>query len=266
MKIRVRFGKYGEMKFVGHLDIMRFFQKCMRRAGVDIKYSTGFSPHQIMSFAQPLGLGITSDGEYMDIEVNSTDTSEKMIERINAACPESIRIYSYRLLPEKAKTGMAIIAAADYEIRFRYPDKVPFDLKDVWPSFISQSEIIITKETKKSTKEMDIKPLIFENELMDDGLFLKLSCGSVVNLKPETVMEALYSFAGATLGEFDLMIHRKNLYADAEETNVNGTDLNVLDSSGMGDEHIRYFIPLEDMGVDILAPMSEEKNETNTPS
>ncbi len=245
MKIRIRFGKYGELKFVGHLDIMRFFQKCMRRADVDIKYSTGFSPHQIMSFAQPLGLGVTSDGEYMDIEVSSTDTSEKMIERINAACPESIRIYSYRLLPDKAKTGMAIIAAADYEVRFRYPENVPFDLKTVWPEFIAQNEIMITKETKKGTKDMDIKPLIFENSLMNDGLFLKLSCGSVVNLKPETVMEALYAFAGAELGQFDLLLHRKNLYTDDGE---------------------HHFIPLEDMGVDILEPMSEEKNETNTPS
>ncbi len=265
MKIRIRFGKYGELKFVGHLDIMRFFQKCMRRADVDIKYSTGFSPHQIMSFAQPLGLGVTSDGEYMDIEVSSTDTSEKMIERINAACPESIRIYSYRLLPDKAKTGMAIISAADYEVRFRYPENVPFDLKTVWPEFIAQSEIMITKETKKGkgTKDMDIKPLIFENSLMEDGLFLKLSCGSVVNLKPETVMEVLYAFAGAELGQFDLLIHRKNLYTDAVEINTDTTDVN----EPVSDEgHTRHFMPLEDMGVDILEPMSEENDETNTPS
>lgn len=56
------------MKFIGHLDTMRYFQKAMRRADIDIAYSTGFSPHQIMSFAAPLGVGITSDGEYLDIE------------------------------------------------------------------------------------------------------------------------------------------------------------------------------------------------------
>ena len=51
MKIRIKFAKYGTMKFIGHLDTMRFFQKALRRADIDIKYSEGFSPHQIMSFA-----------------------------------------------------------------------------------------------------------------------------------------------------------------------------------------------------------------------
>ena len=64
MRIRIKFRKYGVMRFIGHLDIMRYFQKAMRRANIDIAYSEGFSPHQIMSFAAPLGVGITSDGEY----------------------------------------------------------------------------------------------------------------------------------------------------------------------------------------------------------
>lgn len=71
------------MKFIGHLDIMRYFQKVMRRAEVDIAYSEGFSPHQIMSFAAPLGVGLTSRGEYLDIEVHSTDSSAEMLKRIN---------------------------------------------------------------------------------------------------------------------------------------------------------------------------------------
>jgi len=79
IKIRIKFRKYGVMRFIGHLDIMRYFQKAMRRAEIDICYSEGFSPHQIMSFAAPLGVGITSDGEYLDIEVNSTRSSEASI-------------------------------------------------------------------------------------------------------------------------------------------------------------------------------------------
>ena len=77
MKIRIKFSKQGHMKFIGHLDTMRYFQKVMRRANVDICYSEGFSPHQKMSFAAPLGVGIVSNGEYFDIEVNSTDRNDK---------------------------------------------------------------------------------------------------------------------------------------------------------------------------------------------
>ena len=57
MKIRIKFRKYGTMKFIGHLDVMRYFQKAIRRSEVNIRYSEGFSPHQIMSFAAPLGVG-----------------------------------------------------------------------------------------------------------------------------------------------------------------------------------------------------------------
>ena len=69
MKVRIKFSKHGAVRYIGHLDIMRYFQKSMRKSGVDIAYSTGYSPHQIMSFAQPLGVGMESDGEYLDIEM-----------------------------------------------------------------------------------------------------------------------------------------------------------------------------------------------------
>ena len=69
MKVRIKFAKSGAMRFIGHLDVMRFFQKAIRRAGIDVAYSEGFSPHQIMSFAAPLGVGLSSNGEYLDLEV-----------------------------------------------------------------------------------------------------------------------------------------------------------------------------------------------------
>ena len=85
MKIRIKFAKRGSLKFVGHLDTMRYFQKLIRRAGIDIAYSEGFNPHQKLSFAQPLGVGMLSEGEYVDIEVNSTFSSREAIKRMNDA-------------------------------------------------------------------------------------------------------------------------------------------------------------------------------------
>ena len=61
MKARIKFRKYGSLRFIGHLDVMRFFQKVMRRADIPIAFSGGYSPHMIMSFANPLGIGLTSD-------------------------------------------------------------------------------------------------------------------------------------------------------------------------------------------------------------
>ena len=103
MKIGIKFSKQGNMRFIGHLDIMRYFQKAMRRADVDIRYSEGFSPHQIMSFAAPLGVGLTGSGEYLDIEVLSTESSRRMVERLNVQMAEdggTEFLRDFRILPE----------------------------------------------------------------------------------------------------------------------------------------------------------------------
>ena len=73
LKARIKFKKYGALRFIGHLDVMRFFQKAIRRAHIPIAYTGGYSPHMIMSFANPLGIGITSEGEYFDIEQKEDD-------------------------------------------------------------------------------------------------------------------------------------------------------------------------------------------------
>lgn len=103
MRIRIKFRKYGVMRFIGHLDIMRYFQKAMRRANIDIAYSEGFSPHQIMSFAAPLGVGITSDGEYLDIEAKSTKSTQESIAALNAVMVDGIEITQYVALRQDEK-------------------------------------------------------------------------------------------------------------------------------------------------------------------
>ena len=91
MKVRIKFRKYGVLKFIGHLDVMRFFQKMMRRAEIPIAFTGGYSPHMIMSFASPLGIGLTSDGEYVDIELTELIDSETAVRRMNAVTAEGIR-------------------------------------------------------------------------------------------------------------------------------------------------------------------------------
>ena len=90
MKVRIKFSKEGPVKFIGHLDVMRYFQKAIRRAEIDIAYSSGFSPHQIMSFAAPLSVGHTSSGEYFDVELNSLDSIEALTARLNEVMVDGI--------------------------------------------------------------------------------------------------------------------------------------------------------------------------------
>ena len=228
MKIRIKFRKYGVMKFIGHLDIMRYFQKAIKRADIAICYTGGFSPHMIMSFASPLGVGITSDGEYLDIEVESALSSADGVRRLNEVMVDGMEVVSFRQIPEeKSQNAMSLVAAADYEICFR-PGKEPIftgtdsltkasDIsawQEAFQAFLSQPEITILKKSKKSEREMDIRPFIYEAAVEDDRIFLRLSAGSVTNIKPELVLEAFYQYLGLAFDEFALLVHRKELYAE----------------------------------------------------
>lgn len=233
MKIRLKFEKHGSMKFIGHLDIMRYFQKAMRRANIDIAYSGGYSPHQIMSFAAPLGVGLESNGEYMDIEVHTLTSSKELLEKLNQAMAEGIKVLSAKLLPETVGNAMASVAAARYTIAFREGYVPDFDWKSQMESCYSQSQILVTKQTKKSTKELDLKPFIYELKAVGDKIEMLVDASSSGNIKPTLVMEAVYHSSGVEeLPEFALLITREETYANS------GTAENPC------------FVPLEALGDD----------------
>lgn len=242
MNIRIKFQKYGVMKFVGHLDMMRYFQKAIRRAGIDISYSEGYSPHQIMSFAAPLGVGVTSDGEYFDIEVRSSKSSRESLEDLNRVMVEGISVLEYKKLPDTAKTAMSLVAAADYLLYageeqkelFSSPERLRQQIHDFYEG---QPEILITKQTKKSRMELNLKPLIYEMKMVNlqeeypnlkeipagnHGIFLRVCTGSSDNIKPELVLEAFSRFCNQNYEPWDIQIHRLEVYAKSEEIPVKG--------------------------------------------
>ena len=218
MKIRLRFSKQGQMKFIGHLDMVRYFQKVMRRSEVDVAYSEGFSPHQKMSFAAPLSVGVLSRGEYFDLEVNSTESSKVMLERINAQNAEGVEVLSYKLLPDDAKNAMSVVAGADYKV---YTDLFNQNMLD---AFMNQDQIIVLKKTKKSEKEVDIKPLIYNIKLEDDGIFMQVAQGSASNLKPDLVMDAFAKSAQVTLPEY-VTYERLDMYCLEDDNLVSLDDI-----------------------------------------
>lgn len=174
MNVRVRFAKYGAVKFIGHLDVLRYFQKAVRRAGLKIAYSQGFHPHQIMSFASPLGVGITSAGEYMDMELTAEYTPQEIVERLNRAMVEGFTVLSCRILPEpengrKRETAMSLVTAADYAV-FLKEDCTALrhsaqELCKAFCEFSGQEKLLVVKHVKKSNTEtvIDLKPFLYES-------------------------------------------------------------------------------------------------------
>lgn len=244
MKARIKFRKYGALRFIGHLDVMRFFQKVMRRAEIPIAFTGGYSPHMIMSFASPLGIGLSSDGEYFDIELIEPVESEDAVRRMNEACVEGIEVVSIRQIAEEKKmTGMTILAGADYLVSIK-EEALPDGWQDQFRIFMEQSEIRIVKQTKRSEKEVDIRPMIWKWEIRGDKIYLQVASGSAQNLKPDLVMEAFVRFLeergdfrgnGGTspleTGAFGY--HRLEMYAD------------------MGENGERKLLTLESLGKDM---------------
>ena len=232
MKVRMKFKKSGAMKFVGHLDVMRYFQKAIRRADIDIAYSEGFSPHMIMSFAAPLGVGLTSEGEYVDLQVNSCASSKAAVDALNRVMVDGMEVVSFKLLPETVKNAMSSVAAADYFVNWR-EGYAPENWEEKFIKFLQKDEMLIVKKTKRSEAEVDLKPMLYKAELRDGGIFMQVACGSVNNLKPELVMEAFAKDADLELAPFALEVCRLEVYAD------------------LGDETIKKLVPLEELGEDI---------------
>lgn len=205
MKVRIKFQKYGAMKFIGHLDVMRYFQKAFRRAEIDNEYSKGFSPHQIMSFAAPLGVGLTSDGEYLDVSLLSSDEPQVMIDRLNAVLTEGFRVIGFHPLldpipNQRVITAMSLVAAADYLVSLKdgYAiDKIKTkeEFVKAFTEFLAQETIIIDKKTKKSENAVDIKPMIslvafdedsYKKELKD---YDKVNASRGVTLQVESMAD-----------------------------------------------------------------------------
>ncbi len=237
--IRIKFHKLGLMKYIGHLDTQRYFQRVIRRSGIDVAYSEGFSPHQILSFAQPLSVGVESLGEYFDLEVKSYASSEDMMKRMNEFSTEEARVIGMSLLPERPEKAMAEVSAASYTVRFRPGREPSWDILGAVSGFKEADSVLIMKKTKKSEKEIDIKSLVhslsvsylsyieaFPYGIPDDipapekkvpVLNMTVSASSGDNIKPELMIRALRNIAEDSSapdypGKTDLMILRQDLY------------------------------------------------------
>ena len=212
MKVRIKFSKEGPVRFIGHLDIMRYFQKAIRRAGIDIAYSTGFSPHQIMSFASPLSVGHESCGEYFDVELNSITDTEDIKMRLNRTMAEGIQILQVAVLDETEGNAMASVAAADYLISFRDSVSLPDDWKEKLTAFYKKDKIPVIKKTKKGEREINLKETIYQLEIREDQVYMLLDAGSGSNMKPGFVLETFCTAENISLPEYPFRVRRLETY------------------------------------------------------
>lgn len=238
--IRVKFNRGGQVKFISHLDLMKAFERAIRRSGLPIVYSQGFNPHPSMVFGLPLSVGVTSEAEYADFETVTEVNPGEFVERLNKELPEGLKL----ITAEQKKTGgniMASISAALYEITVISENELSKEeLDGKVTDFLGRSAIIATKEGKNGPRDIDIRPMIrnLKAELLEklpEGyrnlksafrITALLDAGSVSNLKPEIVAKA-FSEAEGTAAKA-VRIHRKELFVGPPDELVNPLDNSVI--------------------------------------
>ena len=208
MRVRVKYSKNDEVKYVGHLDAMRTFIRCIKRTCIPVKFSKGFNPRVQISFALPLGVGVTSDSEYFDLEVESKMNESMFIAELNSTLPSGFRILGAEYVSEDDKRSlMSLVKEAIYEIAVDTEAS-----EDEMKKLFSQSEIIIEKETKdKKIKTINLKNYIIDIDFdFSNGkkIIVHSKAGSVDNMNPMLVIEAIEKYVKEVK---DYEIHRKSL-------------------------------------------------------
>lgn len=218
-KLRLKFSKNGPIKFIGHLDVMRYFQKAIRRADLDIKYSEGFSPHQQLSFAQPLSVGATSDGEYLDMVLNSMTSTADVMDRLNSVMNEGIKILAVRELSEGEEKAMTISYAAEYIVRFRKSLRPEYDWISAMSEYLGRRNLPAMKKTKSGEKEIDMKEMVYDYSFDkdNDSVRLLLAMSSKTTLKPALLFEYFLKSRNEEFTPAMLDIHRVDIYRSGED-------------------------------------------------
>lgn len=206
MIARVKYSKGEEVKYVGHLDSMRTFVRCIKRTCIPIKYSNGFNPRVQISFALPLGVGVTSESEFFDLEVDKKMNETLFVGELNSVLPLGYRAKSVEFTEDK-KSLMSLVKEAVYEIEVQGD----FEMNEI-KKLLEQNEIMIEKESKskKGNQEINLKSFIIDFEIVEDArkIIVHSTAGSVNNMNPQFVLQAIEKYIGKV---DDYEIHRREL-------------------------------------------------------
>ena len=193
MKMIAVFEKKPRLRHIGHLDLMRAMQRALRRSGLPLRYSQGFNPHILLTFAAPLSVGMPGKREIMEVPLEGKVTPEEFTARLSAALPPDLPLLSCRPVEDSHPAPMAQLAAAVYEAAL---SSVPDGLPDAIARFLEQKEINVMRKTKSGLKPADIRPMIYELRLTGGTLLMALALSEKATCKPDLLMQSLFEFAG----------------------------------------------------------------------
>ena len=155
MRIWIKFAKDQPLQFLSHLDLLRLWQRALRRACLPVQYSQGFNPHPKISFAAALPVGVTSEAEYTDIHFAQKITDVE-IDKLQSVLPQGLQIKGWRPVPAAAKTLMAMVGAQRWQVTIESAAAVQTSLEQL----LQAAELPVQRQRKKGVKTINLRPYI----------------------------------------------------------------------------------------------------------
>ncbi len=194
-RLRIKFGRGEEVKFISHLDIIRLWQRAMRRADIEMAYSEGFNPHPRISLAAPLALGVTSEAELMDIYISRFMSQHSFADCAGRQLPPGINIIQVYHIAANLPSLQAQMRSAEYTVKAEASDGESY-VNQAIASLLEKDELPWQHQRDTGPHKYDLRKLV-ENlwlEGWQDGcasIGMRLRCGSNGSGRPEQVIKAL---------------------------------------------------------------------------
>lgn len=194
MKMIVVFEKTPRLRHIGHLDLMRAMQRALRRSGLPLRYSQGFNPHILLTFAAPLSVGMPGKREVMEVPIEGEMTGEAFLAKLSAALPPDLPVLSVQPVDDRHPAPMALLTAAVYQAEL---ETVPENFGEMVEKYLAQKEIPAVRKTKTGMKPCDLRPMIYGLTLNGNTLTMVLAQCESATCKPDLLLSSLFEFAGA---------------------------------------------------------------------
>lgn len=185
---RLLFEKTGNAVWMSHLDLMRLFQRAFKRSGLLLKHTQGFNPRPSVSIALPLSVGVSSNCELLDFELEGQDVDcTEIMQRLNQNLVAGVRVLDCYTSGRKLKE----LALLRCRLTFAYDNGIPNNGIHLLTQFFEQPSIIVPKKTKNGVQDQDIVPMVEE-------ISLKAENGHII------LLEALVCCQNPTLNPMQL--------------------------------------------------------------
>lgn len=187
MRIRITFTKQGALRYTGHLDLHKVWERAARRAELPLAYSQGFHPQPKMNMAAALPLGFSSRCEVMDMRLKHDIPLNDLPTRLNSNLPSGLQVVDVETVDEHAPALQTQVASAEYEVLLTKPvDEAELQRKI---ESITESQSI---PRERRGKMYDLRALIEELKLISqDKIFMRLAARESATGRPEEVLDVL---------------------------------------------------------------------------